>query len=187
MIKTKRLVLRHWREEDLEPFAKLNADPRVREYFPALLNREESDASAKLMEESIQVNGFGFFAAMLTDTQEFIGMIGLHKVLFKAPFNQLAPAVEIGWRLAFNYWGRGYATEGALASLEYGYENMGLNEIVSLTAVTNQRSRHVMEKIGMHHFPEDDFEHPNVPEGHLLRKHVLYRLQKSEWESKFKR
>jgi len=181
-INTKRLILRPWTEEDLEPFAKLNADARVREYFPGLLSRQESDASVKLASEHIQRCGWGFWAASLVETGEFIGFIGLEDVYFSAPFNKSASAVEIGWRLAFNHWGKGYATEGALAALKYGYETLGLEEIVSFTAVANQRSRHVMEKIGMHHRPEDDFDHPKLAEEHPLRKHVLYRLEKSEWQ-----
>ena len=103
----------------------------------------------------------------------------MQNVDFKAPFT-VTPAVEIGWRLAFKYWGNGYATEGALAALQYGFEALNLNEIVSLAVVQNQRSRHVMEKIGMHHNPEDDFDHPKLPEGHPLSRHVLYRLKKNE-------
>lgn len=178
-IHTKRLILRPWTEEDLESFAQMNSDPRVREYFPGLLSRQESDASAKKISEDIQRHGWGLWAAALIETGEFIGFIGLQNVPFFAPFT---PAVEIGWRLAFNHWGKGYATEGALAALKYGYETIELGEIVSFTTVTNQRSRHVMEKIGMYHCPEDDFDHPMLMEGHPLRRHVLYCLKKAEWE-----
>lgn len=179
-IQTNRLILRQWKAEDLEPFAQLNADPRVLEYFPSLLSRDESDQSVKLMSDHIDRCGWGFWAASLIATDEFIGFIGLEDVHFKAHFTD-TPAVEIGWRLAFNYWGKGYATEGALAALQYGFESLHLKEIVSFTAVQNQRSRRVMEKIGMHHNPKDDFDHPKLPEGHRLRKHVLYRLSTSEW------
>jgi 3-dehydroquinate dehydratase/shikimate dehydrogenase len=178
-IRTERLILRPWKEEDLEPFAKLNADPRVMEYFPGLKTRKESDASVKLMSNHIERCGWGFWAASLIQTGEFIGFIGLEDVYFKADFT---PAVEIGWRLAFNYWGKGYATEGALASLQYGFEKLKLEKIVSFTAVKNMRSRAVMERIGMHHDPKDDFDHPRLPEGHPLRKHVLYKLKASEWQ-----
>lgn len=181
IIQTNRLILRPWMEQDLELFAQMNADPRVREYFPKLLSRQESDASVKLMSDHIQRCDWGFWATSLLDTGEFIGFIGLEDVSFTAPFNQSAPAVEIGWRLAFHHWGKGYATEGALASLKYGYETLGLKEIVSFTAVANQRSRNVMEKIGMHRREEDDFDHPNLLEGHPLRRHVLYRLEKTRW------
>jgi len=156
----------------------MNADARVREFFPRLLSRYESDASVQLFSEHIQRYGWGFWAASLVETGEFIGFIGLQNVNFSAPFNQSTPAVEIGWRLAFNHWGKGYATEGALAALRYGFETLNLEEIVSFTAIANQRSRHVMEKIGMHHNPEDDFDHPKLAERHPLRRHVLYRLEK---------
>src|ERR1700722_1854011 len=165
IIKTNRLILRPWEEKDLEPFSGLNADPRVREYFPGLLSRQESDHSVKLMSEHIDRCGWGLWAVSLIETDEFIGFIGLEDVHFKAHFTH-SPAVEIGWRLAFNYWGKGYATEGALAAVQYGFESLNLKEIVSFTAVQNRRSRHVMEKIGMHHDPKDDFDHPKLPEAH---------------------
>lgn len=182
IIKTKRLILRPWTEEDLETFAQLNADPRVREYFPGVLSRQESDAIGRLITANIERYGWGFWATALIETGEFIGFIGLENVIFSAPFNKTAPAVEIGWRLSFAHWGKGYATEGALAALKYGFEALDLEEIVSFTPVLNQRSRHVMEKIGMHRHPEDDFDHPELSEGHPLSKFVLYRLKKSKWQ-----
>lgn len=182
MIQTKRLILRQWREEDLETFAQLNADPRVRQYFPKILSRKESDESVKLMSDHIQRCGWGFWAAALIQTGEFIGFIGLEDVYFSAHFTK-TPAVEIGWRLAFNHWGKGYATEGAKAALQYGFEALKLKEIVSFAVLQNMRSRRVMQKIGMHHDPKDDFDHPKLPEGHPLRRHVLYRLNSSEWQS----
>jgi len=177
IIKTDRLVLRQWRQEDLEPFAKLNADPRVMEYFPSTLSREDSDQLAKRMQTKIEENGCGFWAVSVLGIAEFIGFIGLNTLdpsTLAVPF---APAVEIGWRLAFDYWGKGYATEGARAALHYGFTTLHFKEIVSFTAVQNMRSRHVMEGIGMHHDPKEDFDHPKLPEGHRLRKHVLYRLK----------
>lgn len=177
-INTKRLILRPWLEKDLEPFAQMNADAHVREYFPGLLSRQESDASVELFSEHIQKHGWGIWATELVETGEFIGFIGLQIVPFTAPFNESAPAVEIGWRLAYNHWGKGYATEGALEALKYGFETAGFDEIVSFTTVANFRSRHVMDKIGMHHCPEDDFDHPKLAEGHPLRRHVLYRLKR---------
>lgn len=180
-IKTERLILRPWEEKDLKPFAELNADPRVREFFPRLLNVHESDASVKLMEEHIEKYGWGLWAAALIDTGEFIGFIGLEHIYFAANFIH-EPAVEIGWRLAFEHWGKGYATEGALAALRYGFETLGLKEIFSYTAVQNIRSRHVMEKIGMHHDGQDDFDHPRIPEDNELKRQVLYRLGIDEWK-----
>ena len=172
---TPRLQLRQWRESDLEPFAALNADPRVREFFPNLMTREESDQSAKLMAGHIAKTGWGFWAVSLVKTGEYIGFIGLQPVYFKAHFT---PAVEIGWRLAFQYWGNGYATEGARAALKYGFETLNLSEIVSFTTASNLRSRHVMEKLGMQRDPKDDFDHPKLAQGHPLIRHVLYRIQK---------
>lgn len=179
-LKTKRLILRQWKEEDFAPFAALNADPVVMEYFPSLLNREESDRLAQLISDKIEQKGWGLWAAALIETGEFIGLIGIENVPFTAPFT---PAVEIGWRLAYNYWGKGYAVEGAKAALEYGFNTLNLPEIVAMTAAINNRSRRVMEKIGMHHDPKDDFDHPKPPEGHVLKRHVLYRLKKTEWET----
>lgn len=180
-IKTERLLLRQWQQEDLEPFAQLNADARVREYFFKLLNREESDNSVKGISEHIDRCGWGFWAASLIQTGEFIGFIGLEDVHFKAHFSQ-TPAVEIGWRLAFKHWGKGYASEGALAALHYGFEILKLQEIVSYTTVQNKRSRNVMEKIGMHYDQQGDFDHPNIPEGHVLKRCVLYRLAANAWQ-----
>lgn len=175
-IQTDRLILRPWKPEDLEPFAQLNADPKVREFFPGLQTRQESDRSAQGISEHIKTFGWGFWAAELIETHQFIGFIGLQNVGFTAHFT---PAVEIGWRLAYNYWGKGYATEGAIAALQIGFNELSLNEIVSFTPVANVRSRRVMEKLGMHHDPMDDFDHPMLSEGHPLRKHVLYRLKKA--------
>ena len=181
-VRTKRLILRPWQESDLEPFAQLNADPRVREYFPGILSREESDASVKLASNHIERCGWGFWAASLIQTGEFIGFIGLEDVYFSALFNKFTPAVEIGWRLAFNHWGKGYATEGARGTLQYGFETLRLEEIVSFTAVQNMRSRRVMEKIGMHHDEVDDFDHPKLQKDHPLKRHVLYRIKSNEWQ-----
>jgi 3-dehydroquinate dehydratase / shikimate dehydrogenase len=180
-IKTARMILRPWKREDLEPFAELNADPRVMEYFPSLKTRSDSDASIKRMSHHIEKYGWGLWAVSLMETGKFMGFIGLEHVDFEAPFT---PAIEIGWRLAFDYWGKGYATEGALACLRYGFEELALNEIVSFTAVQNMRSRAVMEKIGMHRDPKDDFDHPRIAPGHPLRRHVLYRLKRTEWIGK---
>jgi len=179
MIETARLILRQWQEEDLKPFAKLNADPRVMEYFPGLKTQAESDSAIKFMSNHIERYGWGFWAASLKATGEFIGLVGLEHVDFQASFT---PAVEIGWRLAFDYWGKGYATEGALACLRYGFEKLQLQEIVSFTATGNMRSRAVMERIGMHHDSKDDFDHPKLSENHPLRRHVLYRLSQQEWQ-----
>lgn len=182
VLKTKRLILRPWKEEDLEPFAQLNADPRVMEYFPSALSREESNQMAKRMQTKIEERGWGWWAVSVPGIAEFIGFIGLNNVDKSTLPVHFTPAVEIGWRLAFDYWGKGYATEGARAALQYGFEMLNLNEIVSFTAMQNIRSRRIMEKIGMHHNSKDDFDHPKLPEGHWLRRHVLYRLEVSGWQ-----
>ncbi len=179
-VTTERLLLRQWREDDLAPFAKLNADPRVMEYFPKLQTRDESDGSVKLFSDHIQRCGWGFWAASLLQTGEFIGFIGLQPVSFQATFT---PAVEIGWRLAFEHWGKGYATEGAKAALQYGFQKLHLKDIVSFTATSNMRSRAVMERIGMHHEPNNDFDHPRLPVGHPLSRHVLYRITADVWKN----
>jgi len=178
VIKTERLVLRYWCDEDLELFAELNADPRVMEYFPSVKSFEETADEFGLIRGGFDSIGWGFWAASLIEGDQFIGFIGLKKVGFQAHFT---PAVEIGWRLAYEYWGHGYATEGALASLQYGFETLNLNEIVSFTPTQNKKSANVMKKIGMTHNPEDDFDHPRLAEGHALRRHVLYRLKRGDW------
>lgn len=180
IVATKRLILRQWRAEDLEPFAKLNADPRVMEFFPGLISKEESNAFIKDCFQHIDQWGWGLWAVSLVQTGEFVGFIGLREVSFKAAFT---PAVEIGWRLAYEYWGNGYATEGAKATLRYGFEKLHLDEIVSFTVPANMRSRAVMEKIGMNRDPKGDFDHPKVPEGHILKRHVLYRIKANEYRS----
>lgn len=170
---TERLLLRHWRDEDREPFAALNADPEVRRYFPSTLDRAASDAEADRHAERVDQRGWGLWAVEVVGGDPFIGFVGLNDALFEAPFN---PSVEIGWRLARHAWGRGYAPEAALAVLDHAFDRLGLDEVVSFTAVDNRPSQRVMEKIGMTRDPADDFDHPNVPEGHPLRRHVVYRL-----------
>jgi 3-dehydroquinate dehydratase / shikimate dehydrogenase len=178
IIKTERLILRPWIEEDLKPFAKLNGDPRVREYFPSILNSQESDKLVEVISAHIEKYGWGFWATSLIQTNEFIGFIGLKNVNFSAHFT---PAIEIGWTLAYDHWKKGYAIEGALASLKYGFETLKFPEIVSVTSTQNLRSRRVMEKIGMHYDPADDFDHPKLLAGDKLQRHVLFRIQKTDW------
>lgn len=173
ILHTKRLILRPWKDSDLPLFAALNADPRVMEYFPAILSRQESNALASKICEAFGRQGWGFWAVEVPHVAEFIGFIGLAKPSFEAHF---MPAVEVGWRLAFEHWGKGYATEGAKAALAYGFDALKLNEIVSFTPTQNTRSRSVMEKLGMQHDPKDDFNHPKLPEGHSLQRFVLYRI-----------
>ena len=173
-LRTGRLLLRRWRPDDRIPFAALNADPRVMEHFPAPLSREESDRLAAHIEAHFDRHGFGLWAVEILRVAPFAGFVGLSVPSFEAPFT---PCVEIGWRVAAEHWGRGYATEGARAALRHGFEALGLDEIVSFTVPGNARSRRVMEKLGMGHDPADDFEHPALPVGHPLRRHVLYRVR----------
>lgn len=179
-LKTQRLILRPWEEEDLEPLSRLNADPRTMEFLPAPLTREESSARLKIYSHHIQDHGWGLWAVSAPGVSDFIGWIGLWSIDFDSHFT---PAIEIGWRLLPEFWGQGYATEGAKASLQYGFDVLKLDEIVSITVPANGRSRRVMEKLGMHTDPKDDFDHPKFPKGHPLKRHILlYRLQSSEWQ-----
>ena len=177
---THRLTLRHWRDEDSESFAAMNADPRVREYYPSVLTQAESDASMGRIRGHFEEHGFGNWAVELRGRPGLIGYAGISHPSFPSP---CGPCVEIGWRLAFAYWGHGYATEAAEAVVVAAFEKIGLAEIVSFATVGNLRSRRVMEKLGMSHDPADDFDHPLLP-GHRLSPHVLYRLRRTAYQSR---
>ena len=172
-LRTPRLLLRHWRPADRAPFAALNADPRVMEYFPSVLSREESDRLAARIEAGIATRGFGLWAVEVPGVTPFAGFVGLSVPGFEASFT---PCVEIGWRLAAEHWGHGYATEGARAALAFAWETLGLDAVVAFTAVDNLRSRRVMGRLGMRRDPAEDFDLPEIPAGHPLRRHVLYRI-----------
>jgi RimJ/RimL family protein N-acetyltransferase len=176
VIRTERLLLRQWRPEDREPFAALNADVRVMEFLPALLPRPQSDALARASEAHFATHGFGPWAVEVPGVAPFIGFVGLVVPAFEAHFT---PAIEIGWRLAAEHWGQGYATEAALASARHAFTVAGADGLVSFTTPQNARSRAVMQRIGMTHDPADDFDHPRLAPGHRLRRHVLYRLAPS--------
>lgn len=173
---TERTLLRPWRPGDLEPFARFNADPEVMEHFEAPLTRAQSDASAARFSDHVNTHGYGFWALEVLGVAEFVGFVGLLPVEFVADFT---PAVEIGWRLGRPYWGHGYASEAARAAARFGFDVLGLREIVAYTVPDNVRSRAVMTRIGMVHDLAGGFEHPQVPAGHRLRPHVLYRLTAS--------
>ncbi|MFC4587731.1 GNAT family N-acetyltransferase [Sphaerisporangium corydalis] len=179
MLETERLVLRRWREDDLRPFAEMNADPEVMEHFPATLTAAQSDALAGRIMAGFQDPGLGLWAVEIRSTGAFAGFTGLVWQTFPAHFT---PAVEVGWRLARRAWGHGYATEAAAAALDHAFTE-GLSEAVSMTAVGNVRSQAVMRRLGMTRDPADDFQHPNVPEGGPLRPHVLYRLRAADWHA----
>ena len=176
-----RLLLRQWRDEDLPHFARLSVDPAVMAYLLPLPGRAAIDALAQRLRDHFTEHGFGFWAAELPGVCRFIGCIGLMHVGYQARFT---PAVEIGWRLDPAYWGKGYATEAARLALHDGFERLGLPEIVALTVAANTRSRAVMQRLGMHHAEADDFDHPRVPDGHPLQRHVLYRLSHREWRQR---
>lgn len=180
VLRTDRLLLRSWRSADRQAFARMNADPEVMEFFVAPLTREESDAFVDRLEAGFAEHGFGVWAVEEISTGEFIGFAGLLHQTFEASFT---PAFEIGYRLARHAWGQGYATEAAREAVRFGFERAGLGEIVSMTAVGNVRSRAVMDKLGMTHDPRDDFDHPRVPDGHPLKRHVLYRLTLEQWHA----
>jgi RimJ/RimL family protein N-acetyltransferase len=177
---TERLVLRRWREDDRELFRAINADPRVMEYFPCVLPPADSDEVFERIQRHFERHSFGLWAAELRECGTFLGFIGLAIPSFDAPF---MPAVEIGWRLRFDFWNRGLATEGAREAIRYAFEELALFGLVSMTVPANLRSRRVMEKLGMNHDERDDFDHPLLPEGHPLRRHVLYRIGRRDWIS----
>lgn len=174
MLSTERLVMRRWRDSDRAPFAALNADPVVMEHFPTTLTRAESDRLVERIEDAFAARGFGLWALEVRATGEFVGFTGLSVPRFDAFFT---PAVEVGWRLARDAWGKGYASEAAHEALRVGFEEHALPEIVSFTSVGNTRSRAVMERIGM--TLDREFDHPALPEGDALRRHVLYRISPS--------
>jgi RimJ/RimL family protein N-acetyltransferase len=175
---TPRLRLRQWRASDREPFAALNSDPAVMEFFPALIGREASDASIDAWQAQFAERGWSNWAVEVRESNAFIGFVGLSIPRRVLPFS---PCVEIGWRLARAHWGHGYATEAARGALRVGFETLGLDEIVSFTTLGNLKSRAVMERIGMRN-ANQDFEHPGVPEGNPLRPHCLYRLKREIWK-----
>jgi len=176
---TDRLLLRPWREADFAPFAAMSADLKVMEHFPSTLDRAASDNVASILKSDLEIMGYGFWALEIPGIAPFIGFTGIRPVTFEAPFVPAPPAfaVEIGWRLASAHWRQGYASEAARAALAHGFEALGLSEIVSFTTTTNLRSQAVMARIGMTHDEADDFDHPALPNGHPLRRHVLYRLR----------
>jgi ribosomal-protein-alanine N-acetyltransferase len=171
VLSTPRLRLRPWRESDFAAFAALNADPAVMEHFPSIATREESDAMARRIMAKMEARGWGLWAIEVIGGEPFVGFTGLNVPDFDSTFT---PCTEVGWRLARSAWGRGYATEAASAALAFGFGELGLEEIVSFTALTNRRSMAVMERLGMRR--DGEFDHPRVAEGSPVRRHVLYRL-----------
>jgi 3-dehydroquinate dehydratase/shikimate dehydrogenase len=175
-LSTNRLLLRQWKSSDLPLFAKMNADQHVMKYFPSLLTKKESNYLAEKIQQELQEKEYGFWAIEVPNISSFIGLVGLHYPDFKAHFT---PCVEIGWRLAYEYWGKGYAFEAATKIIEYAFNELKLNEIVSFTTIDNIPSRNLMEKLEMTHNPQDDFKPPKIPKNHSTSSHVLYRLNNS--------
>ena len=177
MIETPRLILRGWREDDLEPFAALNADPEVMRHFPSTLSRAESDALAARYQNHIDQHGFGRWAVERREDGAFLGFSG---PMTLSPPNPLTPGVEMGWRLARRFWGQGYATEASRAAMDFCIADIGLHQIVAFTATTNLPSQAVMGRLGMTRREDLDFDHPNVPEGHILRRHLVWSADRPE-------
>lgn len=177
-LRTERLVLRGWRDEDLEVFAAMNADAEVMRHFPATLDRAASDELAGRIRERWADRRPSLWAVEVPGVAPFVGFVGLFEPNFDAPFT---PAVEVGWRLARAHWGRGYAPEAAVAALRYWFEVFGLDSIVSFTVPANTASQRVMHKIGLRRVTEGDFDHPSLPPGHPMRRHVLYRVDRESW------
>lgn len=173
-----RVLLRPWRDEDYDAFARMSADPAVMEYLRPLPDRAASDGVVQRVQDHFAQHGFGLWVVELPGVSPFIGSVGLLHIAFEAHF---APAVEVAWRLDSAWWGKGYATEAAGVALGYGFEHLGLEEVVAITVPANRRSRAVMERLGMVRAEADDFDHPGVPEGHPLKRHVLYRLRREIW------
>jgi len=180
-LETPRLRLRSWRDSDLPDFAAINADPRVMEFLPTVLTREETGAAVERIVSHIEDHGFGLWAVEVVGRKGCAGFVGLSVPRFEAPF---IPSVEVGWRLAYDVWGRGLATEAAAAALDDGFDRMGFDEVVSFTVTENYRSQRVMQKLGMTRSPDEDFDHPLLPPGRRLRRHVLYRLSQSAWKDR---
>lgn len=178
-IETERLILRQWKDSDFLPFFRINSDPDVMAYFPALLSHEESDEMGYEIQNRININGWGFWAVEEKKTENFIGFVGLNQPKTELPFN---PCIEIGWRLAKDFWGYGYATEAGKSALNFAFKTLKINEVVSFTPAINTQSKAVMQRIGMKN-SHRNFNHPKVPAHSQLYEHVLYKIKREEWQS----
>ena len=177
-LRTKRLLLRRWTDEDRDPFAQISTDPEVMRYRLAPLSRRESDGLIDETEASFDRNGFGLWAVEQIEDGRLLGFTGFGISDFDAPF---CPAVDVGWTLARDVWGHGYATEGAVAALDFAFDQLQLDQVVAHTAELNERSRAVMRRLGMTHDPGDDFDAPWYEAGHTRRRFVLYRMKVADW------
>lgn len=178
-LRTDRLVLREWEEADRAPFASINADPMIMEYFPRRLDEQASGRLVERFQKHFKKHGYGMYALELRDTGEFIGFVGLEQVDEKFA---VAPAVEIAWRIDYGHWGKGYATEAARAVLGHAFSKLGLNEVVAFAVHDNSRAIAVMENLGMVRDTQGDFEYPGLPKKHPLGQFVLYRIKKEDFE-----
>jgi RimJ/RimL family protein N-acetyltransferase len=180
VLKTKRLILRQWCDEDYRPFAQINADTRVMEFFPNILSRVESDDLTNRCRELIDERGWGFWAVELKEGSDFIGMVGLNEPQHRLP---CSPCIEVGWRLDYKHWGKGYATEAGKRALRYAFETLLLIEVVAFTSLKNKRSIEVMKRLGMVNV-DQDFDHPALTPDHPLSKHVLYSISQLGWKQR---
>ena len=183
LLETERLILRGWRDEDLGPFAEMCADPKVMRYFPNIMTREKTQQLIEKARRKTREDGYCFGPIEIRETGEFLGFVGLNIPEYGSPL-PFDPCVEIGWRLKQSAWGKGYASEAANEWLRFGFETIGLEEIVSFTIPANAPSQKVMTRIGMTRDVEGDFRHPALPEDHPIAQHVLYRLATSDWLSR---
>lgn len=177
-LQTDRLILRQWQEDDLLPFYELNSDPEVMAFFPSTLSRNESDQLASEIQARLNKNGWGFWAVEEKNSKDFIGFVGLNKPSVELPFS---PCIEIGWRLAKKFWGKGYASEAGKKSLEFAFDDLSTDEIVSFTAAINKQSEMVMQRIGLSN-THNNFNHPSVPNNSPLYEHILYKMTQKQWQ-----
>ena len=179
-LRTRRTLLRQWKDADLPAWAAMNADPEVRRHFPSVQTEDEALDEAGRARALLRQRGWGFWALQIAGVMPFAGVVGLLVTGFEARF---VPCVEVGWRLARETWGRGYASEAAAAAAQFAFERLELEEIVAIATESNAPSRRVMERLGMRHDPAGGFDHPRIAEGHPLRRHVLYRLARKDFHA----
>jgi len=180
-LRTRRLLLRQWKDSDYDAWATMNADEQVRKYFPKVLTRAEADGEADRIRANIAQRGWGMWELEVPGVHPFAGFVGL-----SVPAIDVAwmPAVEVGWRLARDAWGNGYATEGAQAALHFAFDELALDEVVAMSVVPNTPSHRVMDRIGMIRDDSADFDHPRVPQDWALKRHILHRIPRSTWAKK---
>lgn len=177
-LETDRLILREWKKEDRQPFARMNGDPMIMEYMPRALDEKASNKLADRFAEHFEKHGYGLYACERKEDGAFMGFVGLDNVSIDVPF---APAVEIAWRLDYEYWGKGYATEAARRVLDHAFGELKLKEIVAFSVHDNTRAIQIMEKLGMSRDMKGDFDYPALRKGHPLGAFVLYRLSRKDY------